>query len=116
MSVQFGNTGPLAVDPDSPATPDNSEPGEFRCPECNCRCTRGPSGTEYGHADRGSRDGNKRCKNRDPAVDSSRYGVRDEDTSLARKPNGQFASGRENTGAHAPRDETGRFVSAGGAS
>lgn len=31
-------------------------PGEFRCDECGARCTRGPSGTEYGHRRNHGRD------------------------------------------------------------
>lgn len=29
---------------------DTDGDGEFFCEDCNRRCTRGPSGTEYGHA------------------------------------------------------------------
>jgi len=30
--------------------------GEFRCPECGARCTRGPDGIEYGHRRNHGRD------------------------------------------------------------
>lgn len=43
---------------------------EFRCPECGCRCTRGPSGTEYGHQrGRGSTGTGERCSRRPDTVD-----------------------------------------------
>jgi hypothetical protein len=48
--------------------PSGAEPGEFECPECGRDVTRGPSGSEYGHA-RGIRHGEQRCSRRPPAVD-----------------------------------------------
>lgn len=43
--------------------------GEFRCPDCGNRCTRGPSGVEYGHA-RGTANGSdERCPRRPKSVD-----------------------------------------------
>jgi len=40
--------------------------GEFICPECDRKCTKAPSGTEYGH-DRGRAGENYRgrCSRRD---------------------------------------------------
>jgi hypothetical protein len=71
-----GRQGSSAPNADSDATPDNSEPGEFRCPDCRCRCSRSPTdpALEYGHsqgADRASLDG-ERCPRRPAAVDSGR--------------------------------------------
>jgi len=86
--------------------PDGDAPGEFVCPlregGCGLRCTRGPSGIEYGHArtPRDSRpyDG-ERCPRRPPAeqVDPQRQSqaVRD-----------GLADGTRHDG----RDERGRFV------
>lgn len=54
------------------ATPDNDEAGEFRCPECNRRITRGPSGLEYGHDDGLSSGRTERCSRRSEACDSNR--------------------------------------------
>jgi hypothetical protein len=87
------NTGP---DPDSAATPDNSEPGEFRCPDCRCRVTRSPTdpALEYGHSqgtDRRSLDGG-RCPRRPAAVDSGRAGG-DSEPFEGRDERGRFAGG-----------------------
>jgi hypothetical protein len=43
--------------------------GEFRCPDCGNRCTRGPSGTEYGHARDTSSGNAERCPRRPDSVD-----------------------------------------------
>jgi len=53
-------------------------PGEFRCDECGRRCTRGPDGTEYGHA-RGHVSTAELCSRRpservDPVPPSERGG------------------------------------------
>lgn len=47
--------------------------GEFICSDCNRRCTRGPSGTEYGHA-RGTELGSGRgdCPRRPDGVDPTK--------------------------------------------
>lgn len=62
-------------------------PGEFRCPECKSRCTRGPSGVEYGH-ERGLRGSRDKCSRRpservDPippseSTDDARFGGGDD--------------------------------------
>lgn len=91
--------------------PNGDEPGEFVCPAdeggCGRRCTRGPSGTEYGHArterDNRATDGG-RCPRR-PApevVDPVRYAE-------------AVREGRSEV--HREKDaETGRFVPADEAS
>lgn len=45
--------------------------GEFRCEECGRRCTRGPNGTEYGHAI-GNQSGKERCSERPAECDPTR--------------------------------------------
>ena len=55
---------------------DDHDPGEFRCDECGCRCTRGPNGIEYGHS-AGYYNGKDRCSQRpgehvDPIAPSER--------------------------------------------
>lgn len=50
------------------------EAGEFVCPECGWQCTKGPSGTEYGHQ-RGRRGGSRnRCPRRSEDVDPDKPG------------------------------------------
>lgn len=44
--------------------------GEFVCRECGNRCTRGPTGVEYGHErGRGTPGSHKRCSRRPVHVD-----------------------------------------------
>jgi len=55
-------------------------PGEFYCPECGRKCTRGPSGTEYGH--RRARRREERCSRRPESVDPDKpgsWGVADDE-------------------------------------
>ena len=64
--------------PDRGPMSDDHGPGEFRCPECGQRCTRGPEGIEYGHAT-GYLNSKERCSRRpgehvDPIPPSERGG------------------------------------------
>lgn len=52
---------------------ESDQPGEFYCPECGRQCSRGPSGTEYGH-DNGGETGTSRCSRRPRVVDSDEDG------------------------------------------
>jgi len=45
-------------------------PGEFVCSECGRRCTRGPSGVEYGHS--AGHHAQHRCSQRPSCVDAAR--------------------------------------------
>ena len=70
------------------ATANNGEPGPFRCPECGCQCTRGPSGVEYGHANSTWAKTGVRCPRRPECVDSQRGKT---SASHGRDENGRFA-------------------------
>jgi hypothetical protein len=73
MSDSPPDTLPDAADTD--ATPDNTTPGRFVCPDCDKHVTRGPNGTEYGHAryscppENGEGPSNRRCPRRPDTVD-----------------------------------------------
>lgn len=62
--------------PDAGPMLTQERPGEFRCPECGARCTRGPDGVEYGHT-RGHTGATELCPRRpvervDPVPPSER--------------------------------------------
>lgn len=72
---------------------DTDEPGEFTCPDCGRRCTRGPSGTEYGHAKSNtSGHGQGTCPRRpaDKIDETKPYHTRD-NPQTARDEDGKFA-------------------------
>jgi len=48
------------------------EAGEFRCPECGRKCTKSPTGAEYGHER--SRGAKERCPRRSESVDPDKPG------------------------------------------
>ena len=53
--------------------PDGDEVGEFWCPDCGKRVTRGPDGVERGHSagHEPNRGGGERCSRRPATVDST---------------------------------------------
>jgi hypothetical protein len=61
--------------PENQVHPEGDAPGEFVCPDCRRRVTRGESGTEYGHM-RGTTGYGPRCPRRPTAVDPSKPGER----------------------------------------
>jgi hypothetical protein len=101
-----GKNAVADCDEEDLVAPDGDAPGEFICPlsegGCGLRCTRGPSGIEYGHA-RHLRDSyhydGERCSRRPAAeqVDPQRYS-QDIRTAVA------------DAELHDGRDERGRFV------
>lgn len=64
----------IVVDPQGGPDLSCDGPGEFRCDECGSRCTRGPSGVEYGHGRAVSHGKAVRCSRRPDVCDPTETG------------------------------------------